>query len=623
MPKAKWMLILLAAASVPAGCGNPQRDARQKLSDQIDEARRLYSHASAELARPPYIDNVTGQSQVTAETVVRMGGTRLDGQVERLAGGVRVTPRDRGAPVEVPYADIRAIEAYKVPAPDLSASSQPAAEAIARPLGLLDQAAKTVGDALDAAVKADPKLDAGARGDAHLLLGEIAYLRGQVHANRAEEVRSSLARLRRDAEDLSATVRTHAMQADIQSKLAGLSRDEVNKLKKQVSDETAQVQGKLAAINGEVAKNEKDIQDLAAANESQLKESRALRDKSEASGGVKALKEAQAIETGVWANEAKINALEDKNASLKVDKELLDQQAAGLKARADAIDRHLANMDQRGQTFKDAQAKAQQAAGEQFDKLAETLNQVVATAARLAEDRTKALEAMRASAGHLDDAAKLLGEERTAAVQRQAQLGREGKQPNQIVETLADDAHLVSAIALRAAAHQGVADIRAGQIATDQTNARLEAAVGTLAQKAAKPAPPAAKSLAADPKAVADATDEATKSYALAEKDLDTILSGHLKAEPLSHTKWIYQAKLADTYMAHYQLTPADMNLRDKAAGFVKEALAGKEQSPNLDAVRNLQRLIDRAGQTPAAPPPAPPATPPPAAPTTAPAAGS
>ena len=540
----KWLTAALLVSALAAGCTDPQREAGRRLAERVDEARRLYNHATVLLADPQYV--------LDAET-----------------GGL--------SPVT------EALE------PD--AAGKPKVGRLTNPLELLEKARSRLAKALSENAEAP----ASSRADARLMLGQIQLAVGRYHVIAAEWARTEASRARRETESLLVMMGNRTSLAVFYGSLEEKPRDEIVRMRDSTAKQQKALADQIDAATTEIGKLQGEINALGVEKKKLSAESARHHEQAQLLSGDEGLQEqtlAAEKDRQINQKENEIAARQEKMGYLNSD--LARRQRDRLRAEADlgALNQHLADMDKRTSEAAEQKKSAwSEAAG--FEKQAEKVAaEVVSHSKTAAAHEERARKALADSLKQLEQAESDVSKEWNAAKRAQSERLRAEKPEDEILAALANDQHLASVMGLEASANLALAELGRYQLETAQVNQALSEALIDAAKLLGQAAPAVAKELlgyVADP---AETQQTSEKSYLAAEKDLADILKTHLTGHEVGRNiRWIYEAKLAEAYLGHYLLTRKQPVL-DDAKDFVDKATAGKEGSPQLSAVMELKRLI-------------------------------
>ena len=538
----KCLVTVLLACVVFTGCSNSKRDSGKRLAGQIDEAKRLFDHATAILANPPYIDKSTGQHSPIDRKL-------LDSDVD--------VPTTR--PVE-----------------NLQAEKK------------LAQASEVLKKALDA----NPDAPLGTKADALHLLGQIHLADGKYHATAAERLRSKADGLRLRAHNLLALARSNSIQARFGTKLANLPKEKITALRDETTKQLAGLDAAIADIDRQTAAKGQDNVKLSKENESLLIRSRSLRDRSEVIGGPKGLellKEAQTIEGKVNDKTSMIAANQQAIEVLRFNKARLQQKREAAEVKLAAINKRLRDTDKFARSTTEDVKISRQRASEHRRRADKLAAQVVEFCNDIAKREKLAIAAFDKARTRLGEAQRTL---RTRIDAAKAAM-RESDKPNEILQDSSDEGRLVIIITARGSASLALGDLRHRQITTAKANAALADALGQ--QTTTQPTTAIAGNLKGYLTDADKIRNLAEENYKEAENQLQGILKLRLKGNA-RNTLWMCQAMLADAYLGHFRLT-AQSDILTQASQFVDEALADKEGSQYLKPVVELQQLIRSAQQ--------------------------
>ncbi len=537
----KCLVTVLLGCVVFAGCSNSKRDSGARLGGKIDEARRLFDHATALLANPPYIDKSTHRRSP-------IGRKLADGDVD--------VPTTR--PVDYPQAEKKLAEAEKI---------------------------------LTDALSANPDASLATKTDALHLLGQIHLADGKYHATAAERLRNKADGIRLGAHNALALARSNSIQARFGAKLADLPKEKITAMRDETTKQLAGLDTAIANIDRQTAAKRQDNVKLSKENESLLLRSRSLRDRSEVIGGpegLKLLKEARAIEGEVNNKTSRIAANHQAIEAFEFNKARLQQKRRGAEVKLAAVNKRLRETDQFAISTMEDVKVAQQRASEHRQRADKLTGQVVECCKDIAGREELAIAAFNKAGTRLDETLKILRSRINAAKAAMKESGSS----NEALQDSSDEGRLVIIITARGSAGLALGDLRRRQIATAEANAALADAIER--QKSAQ-----ATTLAGDLTgylADADKTRNlAEENYKDAENQLRGILKLRLKGD-IRNTAWNYQAMLANAYLGHFRLTGRS-DVLAQASQFVDEALADKEASQYLKPVVELQQLIRSAQQ--------------------------
>ncbi len=531
----KCLVTVLLACVVLAGCSNSKRDSGERLAGKIDDARRLFDHATALLANPPDPD-------INKSTAPGLPNKDAD---------VPTT-----MPVGCPDAEKKLAQAEKI---------------------LID------------AISANPDAPLGTKTDALHLLGQIHLETGKHHATIAEHLRVKADDIRMLAHNAIALTRSNTIQVQFGTKLANLPNEKIIALQDETAKQSAEMNSAIVNIDSEITAKTQDNSKLIEENEALLVESRSLRDRSEVSGGpegLELLKKAQTIESEVNSKTSAISANQQEIEVLKFNKVRLQQNMRDTEAKLAAINKRLQETEQFAVSTMDDVKVAQQRASEQQQAAEKYAGQVVECCKDIAGREKLAIDALDKAGTRLGEAQKTLRERIDAAKTAM----KETDTPNEILKSGSDEGRLVIIITARGSASLALGDLRRRQIATAKANVALADAIGQQSATLAS----GLKGYLTD--ADADKTRGlAEENYKEAEDQLQGIQKLRLEGDA-RNTSWMSQAMLADAYLGHFYLT-GQSDVLAQASQFVDEALADKEASPYLKRVVDLQRLIQSAGK--------------------------
>lgn len=589
MRYAGWFYTVLLASLAVGGCDSGKVAARKKLAEQVGKARRLYLRATSHLANPHYVDAVTKAGVARDEVVVLKDGSRITGRVTPTPTGYRIETRT-GQARQVALDRVAGFEVFKTDAADISVTTQPTDSAPAEQL--LDKASQLVMQAL--ADNADAP--AGAKADARQVLGDIESARGGLLAAAAERLRQQAAERRGHARALAGAAQNHADLAKFNESLANAPRVKVLAAQAAAQKELAAANGEIKTLDGKIVALQKQMATLRAENADLTKKARSLRDASERGSGQKSLdllKQAHEHERTKNRKTAQIDQAKDQIDSLLVDKGFQQGKSAAAQARVDLLKGRLAGMDGQKKVSEDAMQAARADADRTFKQVQGLGGEVVQACKTASAKEAAALEAFKQAADRFREAAQHIRDERDAARKAQPDEPLAG---SEITRQLADDKHLAGIMAARAAASLASAELRSRQLGTAKGNADLAGAMAAAAKQLGQQAPATVAELKAYLADEAQTRDQAIREYQAAEKELESVLSSHLRDRIGERIRWIYQGLLADAYLGHYRLTN-DPKVLTQAKSLIDKAVEGKAGSPFVTPARQLKALIDAAGE--------------------------
>ncbi len=487
----KCLVTVLLACVVLAGCSNSKRDSGERLAGKIDEARRLFDHATAILANPPDIKASTAPADATNKVV-----------------DIPTT-----MPVGCPDAEKKLAQAEKI---------------------LID------------AISANPEAPLGTKTDALHLLGQIHLETGKHHAVVAEHLRVKADDIRMLAHNALALARSNTIQVQFGTKLANLPNEKIIALQDETAKQSAEMNSAIANIDNEIAEKTRDNGKLIEENEALLVQSRSPPARSEVIGGpqgLELLKNAQTIESEVNKKTSGIAANQQEIEVLEFNKVRLRQNVRDTEAKLAAIKKRLQETEQFAVGMMEDVKVAQQRASEQQQEAEKYAGQVVECCKDIAGREKLAIAALDKAGTRLGEAQKTLRERIDAAKTAM----KETDTPNEILKSGSDEGRLVIIITARGSASLALGDLRRRQIATAKANAALADAIEQQAATLAG----GLKGYLTD----ADKTKTlAEENYKEAEDQLQGIRKLRLEGDA-GNTSWMSQAMLADAYLGHFYLT--------------------------------------------------------------------
>ena len=175
---------------------------------------------------------------------------------------------------------------------------------------------------------------------------------------------------------------------------------------------------------------------------------------------------------------------------------------------------------------------------------------------------------------------------------RAARTADKDKGRNEILKAVAGDHRLASALGTLGSAWLTSGQVRSSQLATAKANDDLAKAVADLWRKLGRSSSPPTAGLKGYLSKPPETKEQAVKDFKTAQAELEKIARKNLKTSKGGDLKWIYQAELANAYLAEYRLTRKSAVLK-LAKDTVAAALEDKQASPFLEPVRELAKLID------------------------------
>ncbi len=536
MRYSKCLITVLLAGVVLAGCSNSKRDSSERMGSRIDEARRLFDHATTILLNPQEVVETTAQQSPPAD-----GTPNKDANVPTVK------------PVDYPLAEKKLAQARRI---------------------------------LKKAISENPDATIGTKSDAIHLLGKIDLASGKYYSMAVDGLRCKADDLRLRSHNALALVRSNSIQAQFGTKLANLPKDKITALRDATARHLTELNADITKIDKEIRSRQKDNTKLSEKNATMMQDARKKRDDGEVAGGTKGLalfKQVQVIESKVNDKASEIAANQQAIEVLKFNKTRLQQKQADTGVKLAAIKKCLQDMTDFGRSTMLDVKVARQRASERWQDAQKRAEQVVECCKDIAEQEKLAIDALDNAAKRLNEAKKTIRSQINAA--NAAMKGSD--KPNEILQTQSDERNLVTVIIDKSSASLTLGDLRRRQILTAKANADLADAI--TKQAGAK-----ATTLVNELKAYLTEADKTKKlaeeNYKEAENELKGILKLRLKGNA-RNTLWMCQALLANAYLGHYELTGQNDVLAD-AVKFVNDALADKENSQYLEQVVKLQRLI-------------------------------
>lgn len=539
MRHVRWLATVLAACLVLAGCTDARRKAGRELAESVRAARRLCKHAIALRADPQYV---------------------------------------------------REVESGRLVPVAATSATRPAAAAVRKVENALKRLERARKD-LEKALAANAEAPAAVKADANLMLGQIRLETGRYHLSGAESMRAQARGARHRTQRLLRMVRAKMALVTFYDAVEKMPRDEIEALVKSAAGEARVLADKLKAARAEITTLEGEIDTRSKENKLLFAQASALRDRSEVTGGTEGLKlweQAREIDKKVNANASRIAANKQRINDLKVDVALLDKQRASTDQRSAVLSRHVGTMAaDSAKAGAEKKASRSEAAGLQVEVEAAAAEVVKHCA--VAADQEK--QAFAALAGAEDRFAGAQRHEREVVKAAQAAQTK-AAEPDDILAAKADELQLALMMSMRASANLTMGELRRYQLDTSKANDDLAKSITDSAKLLGQQPPPVVEQLTgyvADPAATHKAAEE---NYKAAEKEWEDALNVRLRrGEVEKNTQWQYQGRLAQAYLGHYRLT-GDKAVLTKAGEMVSKALADKEASPHLAAVRELRRLI-------------------------------
>jgi len=463
-------------------------------------------------------------------------------------------------------------------------------------------------EALDLLNKARADLMSGVNGSdaapaslkalAQQLIGDIELARGRVHAAGAETFKQNAARHRRQALSHLAVADNNLLVAEYYRQLVAMPQAEIQKMRLDTTAAMKTATDKIAAIEGEVATLKTEMDKLVKDNESLSGNARGLRVSSEkASGtqGLELLREAQAIEARMDANAGKVSADQQRIEVLGVDRVLMQVEKQGVESKLAVIEERVKNRDTFAVQAAAAIKAARQVAGKSLADAAQEAAVVASGLASAAAREKQGIEAFSTAVAYLGQA--------LSSVQS-------ARSPGPPVP--AEEAQATSVTSLRGAASLGMADISMRQLQATAANGVLAKGLTATAKTLGQEVPAAVKEIESYIADSASVRKDAVAAYQEAQKDLETVRSS--PSPEIAKAQWIYQGQLADAYLGHYQLTN-DASVKAKAKQLLTEALASKANSPFVESLLRMQRMLEEPPLPSAPVAPAAPAVPAPTEP--------
>jgi len=421
-------------------------------------------------------------------------------------------------------------------------------------LGALSEAERILSTALRDNADAEP----GDRAIAQTLLGQVQSLIGYCHSWMSYRAMDSLAKARAQAHAAIATAALRVNLLEYHKKLQALGEDELGRLRANAvamqSAKAAELKrhsDQIGALKAEQARQNKAYEKFNA-------QARAMRmERGPASGQKRldTLNNAQKIQVKADAAETKAAEIENKLGSLNVKRKALELERDAAKARIRVIDEMLkerqaqaaANEDNRKEILK--RLEADQAA------LRKLLGRMVRDCERISQAQSKAVRVYELASNQL------------RAADRAPGVNTAARQADVLIAVAGLDVRCLAALAKNKDLAGKLADlwakVGAGKLPDDG-----EKIQSFLAES---------ETLREDAEAK---YDEAVKLCRKAIRSVDR------------QYQWVYQGQLASAYMGLYALT-GSAETRAEAQTAINDALANKESSPNLEAVKRLQKVLE------------------------------
>lgn len=458
----------------------------------------------------------------------------------------------------------------KVSVPTTMQAEDPAA------LALLDKALAKVNEVAGGAGAIPPSV----KSDAFLLKGQIQLARGRYFA--AAAIRYiDLGRPDRLAVRVTAAdVIGSADVVDFAKQIAGGTLDKVTQLQTQAAAEQKALEDAVKAKDTQIDGLRKANDKLVGENQTLQKDLDDKRSKSQSTGGmagVDLLKQAQDIQKQIDAKSAEIAANQSKIAALDADKALMQPAIDAAKAKIALAKGRI-----------DATTSQKAAVGEEGSKQAA---KAVEFYAQLKAPVAKVSEACKNAADQEKSAMTALGEAVSALTQAYSDAQQETGQAKEVA-----DQHLATLMALRSDANLWMGKVDSRRISFSDEMVVLSKLLTDAAAKAGQSGETFSQGLAPCIADTAKLKQEAVRYFEEAATDLEKITGTYFKSGSGKNIQWIYQGMLADAYLGKFMLTRSD-EVRDKAKKLLEDALAGKEYSPYLATLAQLQQAL---GQVPA-----------------------
>ncbi|MCK4624808.1 MAG: hypothetical protein KAV00_05825 [Phycisphaerae bacterium] len=537
MRYSKCLITVLLAGVVLAGCSNSKRDSSERLGSQIDEARRLFDHATAILANPQEVVETTAQQPPPTDD----GTPNKDANVSTVK------------PVDYPLAEKKLAQARKI---------------------------------LKKAISDNPDATIGTKSDAIHLLGKIHLASGKYYSTAVDCLRCKADDLRLRSYNALALARSNSIQAQFGTKLANLPKDKITTLRDATAKHLTELNAAITKIDKEIRLRQKANTDISRDNAKLLEQVRKMRNDGEVAGGTKGLalfKQARVIESKVNDKAREIAANQQAIEILKFNKTRLQQKQTDTGVKLAAVKKRLQDMADFGRSTMLDVKVARQRASERWQDAQKRAKEVVECCKKIAEREKLAIDALDNAVKRLNEAKKTIRRQINAANAAM----KESDKPNEILQTQSDERNLAAVITDKSSASLTLGDLRRRQIITAKANADLADAITKYAGAKATTLVNELKGYLAE----ADKTKKlAEENYKEAENELKGILKLRFKGNA-KNDLWMCQALLANAYLGHYELTGQNDVLAD-AVKFVNEALDKKENSQYLEQVVKLQQLI-------------------------------
>jgi len=420
-------------------------------------------------------------------------------------------------------------------------------------LGALNEAERVLSTALRDNADARP----ADKAIAQTLLGQVQSLTGYCHAWAAHR---AAARLREARMQAHAAITAAAERADLleyHRKLRALGEEELKRLRAGAvamqsakSTELKQISARITTLQAEQAAQNKAYETFNA-------QARAVRMEEDPASGRKrldVLNEAQKMQAKADAAETRAAQIENQINALNVRRRALELEQAAAKARIQTMDDIL--KERTGQDTENDRKLEKIRDGMEADQAAmrELLARMVNDCERVSTAQTKALRVYELACNQLRAAGRAPGVN-TAAQQADVLAAVAGLEVR-CLKALAGNKDLSKKLT-------GLwAKIGAGQLPGE-----IEKIQSFL---------PESDTLREDAEAK---YEEAVKLYRTAIGSVDR------------QYRWVYQGQLAAAYAGLYMLT-GSVETRAEAQTAINEALAGKESSPNLEAVKRLRKVL-------------------------------
>lgn len=403
---------------------------------------------------------------------------------------------------------------------------------------------------------------------AHLILARLKSLKGYYFAAKANLARGRALGAIAQAEPTTTEVKTHVAMINYHKTVVGLSNQDIEQLIAKAEKDLVAWNAELKEVNTKLTAIKAEKQRLLAENQARMAEARKKRVASRLANGQKSLdllNEALAIEEETNRAVSRVDIVEAETVSLNV-------------ARGDVVVR-VASAKQRITVAQDILKGRKQNTGQDRDELEKIARSLAVVLKRLEEQ------------------AGMIGENCATAAAAEKQADEAYRQAREHLES---SRSFPSAKAHEAMAEEADVLMSTGRLAAARLElhvraTRLVGRVKKLWPQAApdRKAPQIVDRIAAYLAEPDNVRKDGEKDFRKA-ADLYKRAGANMER----HLKWVYKGQEAGAYIALYYLTEDNMVL-GQARKVLGDALQGREASPLLAAVRELEKIAKEEQKQP------------------------